>query len=330
MNTKDFPPVPLEKSAALDEKARTVQAIVTASVPDRDGSMILATGVDLEAYKRNPVVLWQHDRGLAAGPASAIGRCLEIGLTADKRAVSALIKFAEGTARADECWSLVKNGYLTAFSIGAILRSQVTRWAPRRELDALPAYAREALTAGAVDSVITGAELVEVSLCLVGSCPAATIAGGPLTARAATAKPLAAPRKTAPPVAASTVASDREHLQAIGAALGEHLQADYHARRPRLGQREALAACRRDLAVDPEPLIARALAGPPRQRFWNPLEPRQKPPSGIAADEKVLRAIGSRLASELEQAYAGFDRRLDLTLAALQAAPRRFTERALR
>ncbi|MCE7875560.1 hypothetical protein DYH09_35065, partial [bacterium CPR1] len=75
---------------------------------------------------------------------------------------------------------------------------------------------------------------------------------------------------------------------------------------------------------------ARALAGRPAARWANALNPRQAPLPGIAAAERELARIGEHIGDDLCRAYEGFGRRLDLTLQALQQAPRRFTERANR
>lgn len=73
------------------------------------------SGVQLQRYRRNPVVLDTHDRWTAG---AVIGRAaVKVNITT--RALEAEVTFAE-TDRADEIWQLVKSGFVRAVSVGFI------------------------------------------------------------------------------------------------------------------------------------------------------------------------------------------------------------------
>ena len=96
---------------ALAENRQVVVVISTDDV-DRQGDIVVQDGIVLDAYRANPVVLWQHDAMLP------IARCVEIGIT-DGR-LRALVQFPpEGTSeKADEVYGLIRSGVINASSIG--------------------------------------------------------------------------------------------------------------------------------------------------------------------------------------------------------------------
>lgn len=91
---------------------RQVRVICSTADVDRAGDMVVQTGIDLAAYRANPVVLWNHD------PEQPIARAIEIGVV-DGR-LQALVQFPpEGvSAKADEVYGLVKAGVVNATSVG--------------------------------------------------------------------------------------------------------------------------------------------------------------------------------------------------------------------
>jgi HK97 family phage prohead protease len=93
---------------------RQVRVIASDATPDRMGDILEPYGVRLEEYRRNPIVLAQHDSN------QPIGRCSHIAV--DNNQVVALIEFpAEGTSdRADEYLRLMKAGIIGAVSVGFI------------------------------------------------------------------------------------------------------------------------------------------------------------------------------------------------------------------
>ena len=91
---------------------RQVRVICSTADVDRAGDMVVQAGIELSAYRANPVVLWNHD------PEQPIARAIEIGVV-DGR-LQALVQFPpEGvSAKADEVYGLVKAGVVNATSVG--------------------------------------------------------------------------------------------------------------------------------------------------------------------------------------------------------------------
>ncbi len=92
--------------------ARQIKVIASDATPDRMGDILEPSGCVLANYKRNPIVLAQHNYE------APIGRCVTIAV--EGGAVVATIEFPpEGTsALADEYARLAKGGVLSAVSVG--------------------------------------------------------------------------------------------------------------------------------------------------------------------------------------------------------------------
>lgn len=96
--------------AVLAVDDRTVRAWVSRESPDRLGDQVVAEGMDLSAYQRNPVVLWAHQHSLPPIGKGAV-RCVPgEGIEADT-------EFAP-TPFAQEVLDLYRGGFLKAFSVG--------------------------------------------------------------------------------------------------------------------------------------------------------------------------------------------------------------------
>jgi HK97 family phage prohead protease len=91
---------------------RQIRVVASDGTVDRMGDILVPWGVDLSNFKRNPIVLAQHDSG------QPIARCASIGVEGD--AVVALIDFpaAGVSSRSDEYLRLMKAGILGAVSVG--------------------------------------------------------------------------------------------------------------------------------------------------------------------------------------------------------------------
>ncbi len=96
----------------VDDDERTVTAVISTDVVDRDDEVMKPNGADLENFMKNPVVLWAHNY-----TEPSIGKALWI--TKTRKNIKAKTKFAD-TPRAEEVYQLYKGGYLKAFSVGFI------------------------------------------------------------------------------------------------------------------------------------------------------------------------------------------------------------------
>lgn len=96
----------------IDEKERTLTALVSTGATDRMDEVLDPKGVILGAYRKNPVVLWAHDYSTPP-----IGKALWVKKTA--QGILSKVQFAK-TAFAEEIFSLYKEGFLSAFSVGFI------------------------------------------------------------------------------------------------------------------------------------------------------------------------------------------------------------------
>jgi len=99
--------------ADVDDDDRTVTAVISTGSIDRDMEVLTPSGVNLDQYLKNPVVLWAHNHY-----DTPIAKALWI-KKGNKR-ISAKMKFPdEGQSeKADEIYQLFKGGFLNAFSVG--------------------------------------------------------------------------------------------------------------------------------------------------------------------------------------------------------------------
>jgi HK97 family phage prohead protease len=97
---------------------REALARISTTSVDRDGDVLLPSGLDARDYRRNPVVLLGHDMD------RVVGQATNLRTTSD--AVMATVRFAERPASLPESaeWmpdtvlSLMQQGVLRAFSVG--------------------------------------------------------------------------------------------------------------------------------------------------------------------------------------------------------------------
>jgi len=130
----------------------------------RDGDIWVPSGIDLAAYKRNPVVLRDHD------PMRVIGTASAIGLTSDGNGIAIRIQFAPPGVSdiADEARGLAKAGMLRGISAG---------------IDPIES---EPLRDGTRGVRITSAELLEVSLVAIPADSDALVTARSFSARRST------------------------------------------------------------------------------------------------------------------------------------------------
>lgn len=92
--------------------ADEVEVVMSTGAVARDGHIFEPGGADLANYRRNPIVLWQHD------PEHPVGRAEDIRVEGDK--IKARIRFAPLgiSAEADKVRGLVKSGIVSTTSVG--------------------------------------------------------------------------------------------------------------------------------------------------------------------------------------------------------------------
>ncbi len=125
----------------------------TSEARDRHGTVIESAGVDVEPFLRNPVVGWGHRAVRGGDPDDVLGRVDAIERGADYIDVG--VRFADHE-RAQLVGQLVRDGFLSAMSVGILPRRKGTR-----------------RINGASVPVIRESELLEVSIVPVGSNPEA-------------------------------------------------------------------------------------------------------------------------------------------------------------
>ena len=129
--------------------ARTIRCVVSDETTGRDGYSVSTSGIDLAAYRTNPVVLYQHD------PTRPIARATEIAPSGSQLVATVQFPPPGASADSDQCLALVKAGILNAISVG--MRILATN--PQR--------------GGA--TIITKSELLEFSIVSVPALPTALI-----------------------------------------------------------------------------------------------------------------------------------------------------------
>lgn len=127
----------------LKVKDGEITGIASTQAQDRDGEVILQSGWDLNNYMQNPVLMLMHNY-----QEFPVGKVTEIGVKDGKLQFNAV--FSNATEKAKEAYALVKEGVLSAFSVGFIPRNYD-------------------------GNTITEAELLEISLVPVPANPQAVV-----------------------------------------------------------------------------------------------------------------------------------------------------------
>lgn len=150
--------------ASLDEvEERTFSGYASVRTVDRDNEVILPDGVDLDSFRKAPVLLWGHAWGQPPIGKDAV-------IASDGYGLRTRSLMAE-TALANDLWMLVKGGFLRTSSIGFIPLEYVTR--DHKDYGGLMDMARrwpEWNSKAAPDVFVTKALLLEHSLVAVPAC----------------------------------------------------------------------------------------------------------------------------------------------------------------
>lgn len=170
--------------ANLDLVNKRVTLRVASQTIGTDGIIILASAWDRDIgdYQANPVLCWGHPlkKGRTHEPEDALGKAYNDEQPAIRTEPDGLwMTFqyaADVNPKAARVWEMTAAGYLRAFSVYWIPLEEVTCGSGRGAIDALPAFAREALLTGAALAVHTRVKLLEVSEVIVGGDPTALTA----------------------------------------------------------------------------------------------------------------------------------------------------------
>lgn len=104
-----------EAEVKAAEEPRTLNFVISSAKVDRSNDTISQDGWSLDAYRKNPVVLWSHD------PSMPIGRAVEIGVAGGKlRSKTEFVPAdnPEFGKLADGLYQMYKGGFLSATSVG--------------------------------------------------------------------------------------------------------------------------------------------------------------------------------------------------------------------
>jgi len=133
----------------VDESKRKITAIASDQNPDRDNDQIMLSAWDTTNFEKNPVILLNHDsRGLPIARATKVKKDFNTGqLLMDIEFPS-----VDTYALSDTVFRLVKNGFMSALSVGFLGKS----WEDRTDKQGYK-----------IGKKYTSVELYEVSLVTV-------------------------------------------------------------------------------------------------------------------------------------------------------------------
>ena len=146
------------------EDERMVVAKISTTDVDRDGDVMMPSGIDLSNFRENPVVLFGHD-------SSQLPVAKAVRITTEANSVTAEVKFAERPPEhpdaaewnPDTMLSMFKQGILRAFSVGFIIPEGGARLATKKDRGRFPGVRR----------VISKWQLLEFSVVPIPSNPGA-------------------------------------------------------------------------------------------------------------------------------------------------------------
>jgi HK97 family phage prohead protease len=103
------------KAESINTEARTIEAVVSTNSIDRDGEIVEPKAFEerIATFKRNPVVLWNHDPFQPP-----IGKVTDLQIGASKMEAKIAFRPAGESEIADNVFLAFKGGFLTSFSIG--------------------------------------------------------------------------------------------------------------------------------------------------------------------------------------------------------------------
>jgi hypothetical protein len=136
----------------IDRSRRQIEVVVTREEVDRDGDVILAAGLNVASFLRNPICLREHDRSKPIGKMVALRMATIDGAPGWLGVIEFLPSGVSGTA--DETYEMIRAGVLNGVSQGFLI------------VEADP----RAVLAGQTGLTIQKSELLEVSIVALQSC----------------------------------------------------------------------------------------------------------------------------------------------------------------
>lgn len=106
----------------IDGDERVFSTVMTTGNEDREGEVVIASGIDTKEYNNNPVLCWGH---IYSTP--PVGKAVEV--APFDNGLAGKFKMAS-TPFANDLWTLVKDGMLNAVSIGYIRLQTYKRGQP--------------------------------------------------------------------------------------------------------------------------------------------------------------------------------------------------------
>lgn len=103
----------LSTTEHLDPSSRQISFTISTDAQDSSNDVIDQNGWDSSTFKTNPIVLWNHNQDLLP-----VGKCVSIGLVDGK--LKAVVEFATAdlNPHAEQVFQLIKNGFISATSVG--------------------------------------------------------------------------------------------------------------------------------------------------------------------------------------------------------------------
>jgi HK97 family phage prohead protease len=117
LNTKILKYFSSEKAEINNEERSLIHYASTEDV-DRDNEIVIASGIDLVNYAKNPQVLWNHNRW--SDRVTTIGKSLW--QKVDQKGLLCKTEFAK-TDLANEVFELYSGGFLTSWSLGFMVKN---------------------------------------------------------------------------------------------------------------------------------------------------------------------------------------------------------------
>ncbi len=112
----------------IDERLMSARAIINTPREDREGDVIKPAGVQLENFRNNPVVLWEHGLGEITRP---IAKCQHpdgrLAIEVDQEKITATSYFTSKSLESLQIFHLISEGLVRATSVRALPIKTSTR-----------------------------------------------------------------------------------------------------------------------------------------------------------------------------------------------------------